>query len=98
MDIKKMGEKVSQALALQGMVDGLEEKVGSLKSKVTRLDGELGKVDDMKKARQEAFDSLTKTEAELVQAKADLDTRLADMKKDGIELPLGKKQVVSGRL
>ncbi len=91
MDIKAMGEMVSEALAVQGKVDSLVKKSDALKVQIDANNKELSRLSGVASSRDTAEAKLKEAEVELLDLQAELEKRLAILNEQGVILPLGEK-------
>jgi outer membrane protein TolC len=98
MDTKLLSEKVVKALALQEQIGALEAQVSTLKDKSATGKQQAEKLQTILRANSNVDTELAQTEAKLAQTQSALALYLKNLEDEGISLPLGKKQVVPGRL
>lgn len=91
MDLKKMGQAVSEALALQGKVVSLGDEVSKREADITTNEEEIARLKTLEIVTEKAKVELKAKKDELEGLNASLSGHLESLKKEGIVLPLGGK-------
>jgi len=92
VEIREMGEKVAEALALQGKTDALSLKMGETKAQIKDNNLEIARLESLIAVRDTAVKKLAELEKEFNGTQAELESRTESLAKEGVILPLGKAQ------
>ena len=91
MDLKELGPTMSEALALRGMIDSLDEKIGIAGGQIDANRKEISRLETLQKVTER----MEQDKQELVKEKgnrnADLMKRLAELDKVGVKLPIQER-------
>ncbi|MDD5219675.1 MAG: hypothetical protein PHV11_03815 [Candidatus Bipolaricaulis sp.] len=88
MDIKAMGEKVSEALALKGRVDSLKQELTETNTQIKDADRKIAELQALIPVRDTAASKAKALEAEISEAEVGLAERLDFLAQNKIILPL----------
>jgi len=95
MELEVMGQKVYEALALQGKIDSAIDKRDELSNQISLNNQELAKLESLKKNNEVAKDTLEKANKDIKAMQDDLDDRIKALDKDGVKLPIGKDKIAT---
>ena len=91
MDLKELGSAMSEALALRGMIDSLDEKIAIATAQIEANNGEISRLE----ALQKVTAKMEEDERVLVKNRAEKNTelvkRLAKLDEVGVKLPIQEK-------
>jgi len=90
MEPSEIGTKIGHALELQGKVDAFEREIDAIKDQIRNNEDELRKLRSLEATTGAARTKLVHLEAELAGTNSSLISYLGELRKEGIELPLGK--------
>ena len=91
MDLKELGEAMSQALALRGMIDALDERISAFDSQIKNNQTEISRLKSLESVTAKAISDKDAVVAERSQRQSELDKRLAVLDEVGAKLPIAQK-------
>ena len=93
MDLKELGAAMSEALALRGMIDSLDEKIGIVDLQITADKKEISRLEALQKTTEKAEENKQKLVGERASKNTELMKRLAKLDEVGVKLPIQEKFV-----
>lgn len=92
MDIQEMGKVVSEALALRGAMDSLEEEISQMDSAIKTNEREIARLESLRTVTARLVEGRDGKINELDQMSAELQERLTKMEEQKIKLPITPKK------
>ena len=94
MDREEQVKAVAEAYALQGKVDGLDQKCRRLQASIDDQKKELERLESISAAKKSDEEKLAVATEEFTAAKGELQKLLDDLASVDVKLPLGKNKPV----
>jgi len=91
MDLKELGSAMSEAMALRGVIDSLDEKIDIIEAQLTANRQEIARLENLQKSTDKLEGNREKLAKERSDHNADLVKRLAKLDEVGVKLPILEK-------
>jgi Tfp pilus assembly protein PilX len=98
MDTKVLADKITKGIALQEKITALEAQASVLRDKAESNKRDQERLLAAMKSTEKAETELVHLEAEIARTQSALATYLKTLEEEGINLPIGQRQVVKGKL
>jgi len=97
MDLQDLGKNILECLAVQGKIKSLENKITQGNAKIAKSEeDERKRLEEVKATNVVAQKEIASLGKELTDLRQDLQVRLAELKKDGVDIDL--KKSASGKI
>ncbi len=88
-DLKSLGEMISEALALQGMIDNAKAEMLLIDGKISANDEAIGRLESLKVTTEGLRDELNTKEKKVSELSVSLTGRMKKLEANNVSLPVG---------
>ena len=91
MDLENLGKQILECLAVQGKITSLRNEMAQQNTQIAKNEEEEKKhLEEVMAANASAKEEVAKLGKELTELREELQSRLAELKKNGVDINLGK--------